>query len=33
MKVVPTVKGVEAEDYFQGLKDLEDIAHKEKMST
>ena len=30
MKVIPTVKGVEAEDYFQGLKDSEGTAHEEK---
>ena len=33
MKVIPTVKGVEAEDYFQGLKDSEGTAHEEKMTT
>ena len=33
MKVIPTVKGVEVEDYFQGLKDSEGTAHEEKMTT
>ena len=33
MKVIPTVKGLEAEDYFQGLKDSEGTAHEEKMTT